>query len=93
MENLLKKAESLAGRPVEVEKLSDGKFIVLWMSFASPPPPKEDTPEKALESFIDMMLRIQTEAGSMTSEPIQEGDSDGSHSGDTGSDHQENQGV
>lgn len=65
MEELLKKAEALAGRPVEIENLSDGKYIVLWMRFNSSPPPKADTPEEALKGFIEMMER-KTHDGSNT---------------------------
>lgn len=55
MEELLAKAAHLAGRPVEVEKLRDGSYIVLFMSLTGPPPPKAATPEKALENFIVWM--------------------------------------
>ena len=56
MEDYLKKlyeeAEELAGRSVEVEKTRDGKYIVMWMSFSSSPPPKGDSVEDALSLFI-----------------------------------------
>lgn len=55
MEELLKRAAELAGREVEVEKVKDGKYIVLFLSLTSPPPPKGETPEKALENFITWM--------------------------------------
>lgn len=55
IEELTAKAAHLAGRPVEVEKLKDGSYIVLFMSLTSPPPPKAATPEKALENFIAWM--------------------------------------
>ncbi len=57
MEELYKEAERLAGRPVEVEKTTDGKFIVLWMHFQASPPPKGVTEEEALQGFISMMLQ------------------------------------
>lgn len=52
---LYEKAEKLAGRPVEVEKTKDGKYIVMWMSFSSFPPPKGGCTEDALELFIEYM--------------------------------------
>jgi len=55
-EVLLNKALLLAGRDeLEVEATTDGKFVVLWMSFDSPPPPKGDTHDEALELFIKWM--------------------------------------
>jgi len=49
------KAAAMAGRPVEVERLADGRFIVLWMRFeVNPPPPGVDA-EEALKSFIAYM--------------------------------------
>lgn len=53
MEELLKRASEAIGREVEVEKLKDGKYIVLFMSLTESPPPKADTPEEALENFIE----------------------------------------
>jgi hypothetical protein len=35
----------------EVEQTRDGKYIVMFMSFNCPPPPKGDTPEEAIEKF------------------------------------------
>ena len=52
MEELLKAAADLAGREVEVEKLKDGKYVVLFMSLTENPPPKADTEEEALVAFI-----------------------------------------
>lgn len=49
---LTEKASALLGRNVEVEKTRDGKYIVLFMSLTTSPPPKGDTPEEALEKFI-----------------------------------------
>lgn len=54
---LLKKAEELAGRKLEVERTKDGSFIVLYMCFGKSPPPKGKSPEEALQGFIDYMER------------------------------------
>ena len=59
--NLYKRAEELAGRPVEVSQLINGKFIVLWMAFEQDPPPADITEEGALKGFIEMMGGIDTE--------------------------------
>lgn len=56
-EALYTEAARLAGRPVEVEETTDGKFIVLWLHFQASPPPKADTEAKALAGFIAMMLQ------------------------------------
>jgi hypothetical protein len=45
--------EKLIGREVEVVKTTDGKYIVLFMNFNCPPPPKCDTPEEAIERFAE----------------------------------------
>lgn len=58
---LLERASSLAGRPVEVEQTTDGKYIVLWMSLSYPPPPKGATEEEALQLFIDHMSKLPKE--------------------------------
>lgn len=55
IESLYTRAETLAGRPVEVDKTQDGKFIVLWMCFGKAPPAKAETEEGALQNFIDLM--------------------------------------
>lgn len=68
MEELLKQAEALAGRPVEVENTTDGKFIVLWMHFQAKPPPKGSTPEEAMQGFIDMMLKRGTNPDNLPEE-------------------------
>jgi hypothetical protein len=52
MEELFKTASDLAGREVEVEKLKDGRYVVLFMSLTENPPPKADTEEEALIAFI-----------------------------------------
>jgi hypothetical protein len=54
---LYTKAAGLAGRPVDVDILPSGKFIVMWMSFDAPPPEPGATEEEALQNFIDKMLR------------------------------------
>jgi len=55
MHDLYTKAEQLAGRPVEVEKTKDGKYIVLFMVLGQSPPPKCDTEQEALEKFIEWL--------------------------------------
>ena len=52
LDDIYKEAEELAGRNIEVEKTKDGKYIVMWMSFSSPPPPKGDCVKDALLEFI-----------------------------------------
>jgi hypothetical protein len=47
------KANELAGRPIEVEKTKDGKYIAIFMVFNESPPPKGDTEEEALKGFIE----------------------------------------
>lgn len=49
---LYERAASLAGRPVEVEPTTDGKFIVIWFNHNRKPPPLGDTEEEALMGFI-----------------------------------------
>lgn len=53
MDELIKKASELVGRDVEVEKLKDGKYIVLFMSLTESPPPKGNTPEEAVKAFVE----------------------------------------
>lgn len=53
MSDLRNKVSALLGRDAEVEKLKNGKYIVLWLSFSSTPPPVGDTEEMALENFIN----------------------------------------
>ena len=48
----------LAGREVDVEQLSDGRYVPLWMSFDSPPPKPEATVDKALEGLLHLLLSI-----------------------------------
>ena len=80
-DELLKRAEELAGRPVELEQTQDGQWIVLWMSFGALPPPKAATEEAALQGFIDMMLQRKAAGDNLPEE-----DTDGRHSGtDAGS--------
>lgn len=83
MEELLQVAASLAGRDVEVEQTNDGQFIAAWFSFGLPPPPKADTPEKALQGFISMMLNMPP--SDATIEPDSPGDTaDEARAGPTG---------
>lgn len=55
MRELYDRAEQLAGRPVEVEKTKDGKYIVLFMALGHSPPPKGDTEKEALEEFVSWL--------------------------------------
>jgi hypothetical protein len=55
IEDLYAKAESLAGRPVEVDRLKNGQYVALWMRFDVPPPKSADSEVGALENFIRMM--------------------------------------
>lgn len=62
MEDFLKsiydEAEKLVGRPVEVVKTADGKYIVEWFSFGQPPPPKADCVGDALCKFIQHLRAL-----------------------------------
>ena len=62
MEDFLKsiydEAEKLAGRPVEVVKTKDNKYVVEWFAFGKPPPPKADCPEDALCKFIQHLRSL-----------------------------------
>lgn len=51
--DLLIEAEALIGEKPEFEKLSSGKYIVMYMSFSTPPPPTGDTEEEALQNFVE----------------------------------------
>jgi hypothetical protein len=73
---LFEEAEHLAGRPVEVQQTEDGKFIVLWMSFNNPPPPKGDCASDALEKFIQYMLNIKSTQVSLEPEDTNQEDTD-----------------
>jgi len=50
--DMLVEAEAIIGEKPEFEKLSNGKYVVMYMSFSSPPPPTGDTEEEALENFL-----------------------------------------
>jgi hypothetical protein len=52
---LYSRAAELAGRPVEVERLENGQYIVLWMAFGMSPPYSAKDEAGALEKFIGMM--------------------------------------
>lgn len=67
MDELLKRAEELAGRPVELEQTQDKKWVVLYMTFERSPPPKGETQEEALRLFIEMMLKRGPEASNLPS--------------------------
>jgi hypothetical protein len=58
-EKLKADAEAIVGRPIEIQKTNDGKYIVLWMSFNSPPPPKGGTEEEALLNFMHFYQETQ----------------------------------
>ena len=88
MKELLAEASRLAKREVEVEKTSDGKYIVLYLSFDKAPPPKGETPADALSSFIDMMLRRSEAEATMGSDEQSEESSDGNHAQPSRSDDQ-----
>lgn len=49
------KAEALAGRKIEVVKTKDGRYVVEWFSFDTPPPNPGKTEDEALENFIKLM--------------------------------------
>lgn len=51
--DMLVEAQSRIGEVPEIEKLATGEYIVMFMNFNSEPPPRGDTPEKALERFLD----------------------------------------
>ncbi len=88
MLDLLQEASQLAGRDIEIEETTDGKYIVLYMSFSGSPPPKGDTEIDALEKFIDTMKKRRTHGNNI--EPI--GESDSPDSGIQGADQSEERG-
>lgn len=53
LSDLVFEAEALIGRPVELLKTKDGKFIVDFMSLTEAPPPKGDNEKEALRGFIE----------------------------------------
>lgn len=59
------KAENLVGRELSAEKTQDGKFIVLYLNFQTPPPPKADTEEEAYKAFVEMFLKAKESGGSL----------------------------
>lgn len=59
LSELYAEAEKLAERPVEVEKLKNGKYVVLWMRFEVSPPKPGDTEEEALKNFLEYMLQLK----------------------------------
>jgi hypothetical protein len=61
---LKEEAALLAGRPIEVLRTTDGAYIVDYMRFDRPPPPKASTEEGALRAFIDYQTAYKaSEAG------------------------------
>jgi hypothetical protein len=60
-EELVSRISALLNRDVEVERTKDGKYVVLYMSFSSPPPPKGDTKEEALRLFLEWYEGISQE--------------------------------
>jgi len=52
IDELYRKAEELAGRPVEVIGTKDGEYIVEYLNFNTSPPPKATSEENALQDFI-----------------------------------------
>lgn len=57
---LKQRAAELAGRAVEVLATTDGMFIVDYMRFDQPPPPKGATEEGALQGFIVWLEAYKT---------------------------------
>ena len=46
-------AEKLAGRPLEIVKTKDGRYVVEWFSYGYPPPPKSESELGALAGFVE----------------------------------------
>ena len=88
---LLVAASFLANRSVEVEKTTDGKYIVLYMRFEKSPPPKEDTSIEALRSFIRMMLQRNQEVGTMIADGHKKGENNANRTGHSSGPDQEDQ--
>lgn len=76
---LKKRAEDMAGRPIEVEQLPDGKFIVMFMNFDQNPPPKGDTEAEALKKFIEYRLPQKPVEDKLIAENTQTEEQDGSN--------------
>lgn len=59
MSGLTQEAEALIdrlkgeGTTLELDQTQDGKYIVLFMAFKCPPPPKGDTKEDAINKFAE----------------------------------------
>lgn len=58
-EHLLEVVSEMIGRKAEVEKLQDGKYAVVYFNVTEPPPPKGNTEEEALKSFIQQLLNLR----------------------------------
>lgn len=52
LQELSIEAKHLLGRVPDIETTEDGKYVVLFMSFMTNPPPKGDSVEDALEKFV-----------------------------------------
>jgi hypothetical protein len=70
MDELYQKAKELAGRTVEVEKTTDGKYIVLFLVLGKSPPPKGDTEREALEKFIEWGKDMPVHLSSLPEEDL-----------------------
>ena len=68
---LYQEAEQAAGRPVEVEQTTDGKYVVLWMRFQQNPPPKGTSVSAALTNFIDYRLKNQSDRDKLPEDDTQ----------------------
>jgi len=79
LEELKAKAEVLAGRPLQVEKTKDGKWVVLWMAFRESPPPKGGTEQEALEFFIERISNRKVDSAMPEAEDDTAGGQDGTN--------------
>jgi len=68
VEHLQELANFLANRVVQVGPTTDGNFIVLFIDFNAPPPPKCKTIIEALKGFIDMRLKTVTGTATMSAD-------------------------
>jgi hypothetical protein len=55
LEAQTKEAERLTGRPVEIVRTIHGKYVAEYFNYNSKPPPVADTPEEALEKFVEFI--------------------------------------
>jgi len=61
--DMVVKAENILGDKLEIEKLSSGKFVVMYMNFNTSPPPVGDTEEEALVKFLEWHKGVKNEDG------------------------------